>query len=169
MKKRPIGLTIIAAISIISGISLLASQFYRLFSSTVIDSSIITSTVVVKPLLIASALIYIISGIGIILAKKWAWILGIFNYGLEILKNIAGFFYFATVYSGIVEINMIIPTIAFLVWIIFLTIIVIYLLSQGVLEYFEVSNKEKKYYLIRIVSIVIIFGILNVSAAYILD
>lgn len=140
MKKRPLGITIIAALYIILGIlSLLwsglvfgvggmTSMVGSLFGADAI-ASYGSSNVWSGTFGVITAIVQITVAIGLFTLKRWAWYLAMVALGLTIIEGVIGIFgggFFAFACGGI---GLIIPV-----------VILIYLLRPHIREMFGVAT-----------------------------
>jgi len=140
MKKRPLGITIIAALYIVLGIlSLLWSGLVfgvggltatvgSVFGADAI-STFGSSNVWSGTFGMVTAVVQIVVAIGLFTLKRWAWYLAIFAVGLTAIEGVIGIFgggFFAFVCGGI---GLIIPI-----------IILFYLLRPHIREIFGIQT-----------------------------
>lgn len=149
MKKRPVFITIIAILSVISGISILIIQFASNFGSRlngIYSQFELTAIVLVFSFL---ALVYIISGIGILLRKKWGWFFGGYMYAFNICRYIIGVVSAYVLYPEIAKSSKVTEVVG---RVIISSLVLMYFFSDGILEYFDLDITKKRYYLIRVIA-----------------
>lgn len=134
MKKKPIGITILSILALISGVLIVSQAMHaRNFNALLVVSVLFVGILAIS------------SGIGMLLGKRWGWWLGTFYYVYAILR------YLNTIFAGFriaVQSQNSIPEIGnhiteYGIRIVIHSLILLYFFKDDVKEYFNVSHYSK--------------------------
>ena len=141
MKKRPLGITILAILNIAGGIILFVGQVLMIGFLDELPSLGISSPAAMISVAVL-AILALVSGIGMWLGRSWGWWLGAFYYVYGIVRNLNGVISLSGFSDEFGAPSQGIETyyIRFGARVVFYSLILVYLFRGNILEHFGLAR-----------------------------
>lgn len=161
--NRPTFITIMAVLSLISGVAILGIQLMGLSKFDELLSSFDVMIIAIYIVVFLLGILSLSSGIGMLKGYRWGWYLGTFNHIFSIIRNAVAFVYLAINYETFngLEGNVTRAFIKHGVRVALWSWIAIYFFNEKVFDYFKLDFSKRKVFAIKIIVISILLIIIR--------
>lgn len=168
MKKRPGFLSLLAIMSILSGLAILCMEVWVTVNRIDPSSALGVSPILLNIVIGFMGIVALLSGVGMIKGRPWGWFAGVYYQIFNIGRNFLAFLYLF-LSRGIYQaegIDLGYQYAKFSVRILFSVMILYYFASEKLMDYFEIDQSKKKTHIIKLIGVGILTFIIRDSAGY---